>query len=200
MSRAEQAETDDLAPLPAAEEAALLTALEAALRPTELSVDVNERLIELALEDPLAPPSAAELVESERLRSALDEGIGHEDAALLVALRLGRDRDREGAREASDRALERALSAPVAPPRRNVIYAVFGAGGLLAAAAAALLLVAPRGAPDPAFAADYARPRSTAPLFSERFETGETSARIDLIASSRSRDLRDNRYAAWGVR
>jgi hypothetical protein len=37
-------------------------------------------------------------------------------------------------------------------------------------------------------------------LFAERFETGETTARMDLIASARSRDLRNNRYTAWGVR
>jgi hypothetical protein len=41
--------------------------------------------------------------------------------------------------------------------------------------------------------------RSTAPLFRVGSE-GATSSRIDRIASARSRDLRDNRYAQWGVR
>ena len=30
--------------------------------------------------------------------------------------------------------------------------------------------------------------------------TGGTSARVDRIASARERELRANRYAAWGVR
>jgi hypothetical protein len=45
-----------------------------------------------------------------------------------------------------------------------------------------------------------AKPRSTVSLFSERFETEDTTARMDAIASARGRELRDNRYAAWGVR
>jgi hypothetical protein len=52
----------------------------------------------------------------------------------------------------------------------------------------------------PPAAAEYRKPRTTAPLFSERFETGDTTARMDAIASARGRDLRDNRYASWGVR
>lgn len=199
MSRAEHAE-EAIESLPAAEEAAVLGALEAALRPSELSPALNERLIELALEDPLAPPSEAELAESERLRSALDEGTPHEDAVLLGRLKAGfGSGGDEGA--AIERALGRALPSPAAKPRSNVIYAVFGAGGVLAAAAAVLLLVTKTRAPEASLAADaYTRPRSTAALFSERFETGATTARVDAIASVRGRELRDNRYAAWGVR
>jgi hypothetical protein len=56
-------------------------------------------------------------------------------------------------------------------------------------------------APAPgAAAALLVKPHSTAPLFSDRFETSSTTARMDLIETSRSHDLRDNRYAAWGVR
>jgi hypothetical protein len=198
---------EDISPLPPEEQAAWLRALEAALRPGELSAAVNERLIEMALEDPLAAPSIDELVESERLRRALDEGGAHEDAALLGGLR--ESFDPAGADDAVARALERALprasqadAAPPIKPRGNVIYAIFGAGGALAAAAAILLMVTQTRAPQPSLAVDdrYVRPRSTAALFNERFETGDTTARMDLIASSRSRDLRDNRYAAWGVR
>lgn len=209
MSRAEHDE-DDLSPLPPEQEAALLTALSAAWRPSELSPSLNERLIEMALEDPLAPPSEAELVESERLRGALDDGTPHEDAALLHGLRAGVGEGfEEDLRDAAlERALERALpsDARKAEPKRrsNVIYAVFGAGSLVAAAAAALLLVTTRAqAPQASLAeapSEYARPRSTATLFSERFDTQDTTARMDAIASARSRDLRDNRYAAWGVR
>ncbi len=44
-----------------------------------------------------------------------------------------------------------------------------------------------------------AQSRSTAPLF-QADSAGAASSRIDRIASARSRDLRDNRYALWGVR
>ena len=192
-------QADEDQPLPAAKEAELLATLEAALRPGELEPAVNERLIELALEDPLAPPSEGELAESERLRQALEGGAPHEDAELLSALR-------SAAQPSTDEAaVERALVA-VAPRRRgNVIYAAFGAASAALAAAAMLMLfvgTSPKAeAPVAAVAAaEYAKPRSTAPLFSDRFETRDTTARVDLIASARARDLRGNRYAAWGVR
>jgi hypothetical protein len=190
----------------------LLTALQAALRPGELDAALNERLIELAIEDPLAPASAAELAESERLRDALDRGAPHEDTATLAALRAAFEAPAasEPRIDSSvDQAVDVALrSAPVAAPlptkrRGNVVYAVFGAASAALAAAALLMLfvgTASRSASQAALASDFAKPRSTAPLFNERFETAETTARIDAIASARSRDLRDNRYAAWGVR
>lgn len=195
--------------LPPEEAAAWLTALEAALRPSELDPAVGERLLELALEDPLAPPSEAELVESARLRDALEQGAPDADAALLRALGAPFAAPAAPAPELAsvERALQAALEAPTEtarPERRgNVVYVAFGAGSaVLAAAAAALLFVGTLrgGAPAPTRAAAYAESRSTAPLFSDRFETGDTTARMDVIASARSRDLRDNRYAAWGVR
>jgi hypothetical protein len=188
------------------EEAELLEALEAALRPGELAPDVNERLIELALEDPLAPASEEELIESARLREALERGTPHEDAGVLTALRAP-----FSAADPDESAAKRALDAALGPTSRtqkrgrNLVYAVFGASSALLAAAAAALLLVPglsrSGAP--ATAAEtgaLVKPHSTAPLFSERFDTSETTARMDLIASERGRDLRDNRYAAWGVR
>jgi hypothetical protein len=44
--------------------------------------------------------------------------------------------------------------------------------------------------------------RSTDDLFdpAQKFEVGAQSARIDRIASARASDLRQNRFAAWGVR
>ena len=209
MSQADEEESL----LPPAEAAAWLTALEAAWRPSELDPAVNERLLEMALEDPLAAPSADELIESARLRDALEQGTPNTDAALLRALGAPFAAPAPSAPEAA--AVERALQAaiaprpeqtrPAAPARRsNVVFAVFGAGSaLLAAAAAAVLFVGTMRSsspPAPALSATYAEPRSTAPLFTEPFETGATTARMDLIASARSRDLRDNRYAAWGVR
>lgn len=192
--------------LPPEEEAALLAALEAALRPSELTPNVNERLIEMALEDPLAPASEAELVESARLRDALEQATPNADASLLRALGA----PFAATVEPADAALERALGAALAPTsqakpqtRRNVIYAVFGASSavLAAAAAVALFVGSSRGqAPAASASSTYIEPHSTAALFAERFETGDTTARMDLIATARSRDLRDNRYASWGVR
>ena len=202
MSQADEEESL----LPPEEEAALLGMLEAALRPAELDPRVNDRLIEMALEDPFAEPSPEELVESARLRDALEQGTPNADANLLRALAAGSGRESDDA--ASERALEAALGAlpqPAPRPRTNVVYAVFGAGSaLLAAAAAVTLFIGSRSsAPAAAVAvapSAYVVPHSTASLFAERFETGDTTARMDLIASARGRDLRDNRYAAWGVR
>lgn len=205
MSLADEAEPLP-APLDLETEAQLLAALEAALRPAALDRAVNERLIEQALEDPLAPASSEELAESARLRDALEAGSAHEDAGALTALRAA-----FGAGASEPTRLEQAITAAVAAPaqaprgRGNVIYALFGGAAAVLAAAAALVLVVGGGrseAPslDASAAGQYSKPRSTAPLFEASFQTAATSARIDLIASVRSRDLRDNRYAAWGVR
>jgi len=193
--------------LPLEEEAAMLAMLEAALRPAELNPRVNERLIEMALEDPFAEPSPEELVESARLRDALERGTPNADANLLRALAASAGRENDDG--ASQRVLQAALGAlpqPAPRPRANVVYALFGAGSALLAAAAAVTLFigsARNSAPAAAVAvapSAYVVPHSTASLFAERFETGDTTARMDIIANARSRDLRDNRYAAWGVR
>jgi hypothetical protein len=192
--------------LPPEEEAAALAMLAAAWRPAELDPRVNERLIAMAIEDPFAEPSPEELMESARLREALEHGTPNAEARLLRALAAGAGR--HGDETASERTLKAALAGalqPAARSRPNVVYALFGAGGaLLAAAAAVTLFIGSRNtAPVVAVAITprgYVVPHSTASLFSERFETGDTTARMDLIASARARDLRDNRYAAWGVR
>jgi hypothetical protein len=200
VSRAER----DEAILPPETEAELLEALSAALRPAAIDPATLERLVQMALEDPLAPPSSEELAESARLRDALAQGAAHEADPLLGALRapferLGPDNARV------ERALERALEPAAAPTARGrVIYAWFGGAGLaLAAAAAIALVVSPLQKHSPeasAVAPALVRPHSTADLFTDRFETSTASERIDVIASARQRDLRDNRYAAWGVR
>lgn len=203
MSQADDHEHEHEPLLSPAETERWLVALAAAAHPAELDASVNERLIELALEDPLAPPSEEELIESARLRDALEHGGEHEDAATLAALRAAFDADAEPPE--LERALEVALPRR---PRSNVIFAVFGAASAaLAAAAVFALLVstqardqAPAVAAAPGAEAELSRPRSTASLFSERFETEGTTARMDLIARTRGRELRDNRYAAWGVR
>ena len=195
--------------LPPAEEAEVLALLEAALRPCELDSELNERLLEMALEDPFAPPSAEELVESERLRDALAGQGKHPDVEVLRA--LGAPFAGEKAEDVAERVLQQTLTKGAEPPRRNVIYAVFGAGSALLAAAAALALLLQSPQPTrsqagavvaaaPTAAPTYIAPHSTADMFDERFDTAGTTARMDLIASARSRDLRDNRYASWGVK
>jgi hypothetical protein len=84
------------------------------------------------------------------------------------------------------------------------LYLRFGGIAAALAAAAAVLLVASThsrpesSAPElPALA--LVQSRSTAVLF-QTATAGPPSARIDRIASVRERELRDNRYAMWGVR
>src|SRR6478735_6450437 len=87
MSAPTEADSElDLPELDAAEEARLSELLRHAFRPTEIDPVRHERLLSAALEDPFAPPSAEELVESERLRDALAGHGDHEDARLARAL------------------------------------------------------------------------------------------------------------------
>lgn len=195
-------QADDERPILSPEEEAEVRAmLEAALRPAELDEEVHERLLSYALEDPLAPPTDAELAEASRLREALATGADHADADLLRAAAAP---FHGGGDAAAERAL--AIAEQASSPRRNVVYVLFGAASAAVAAAAAisLLVGTPRPEPGPTASSapgrELVRPRSTAPLFDEPFATGDTSARMDRIASARSRDLRDNRYASWGVR
>ncbi len=191
------ADSDLLAP---EEEQELISALGAAWAPAELDPALNEMLIEAALEDPLAEPSDEEIAESARLRKALDGEGEHPDAELARALSLAnapRELEPEQSRHLAKKALAR---------RSNVIYVTFGAAAtLVAAAAAVLLFVFP--ASKSASTAMQMQPveklavsRSTVPMFDKKFETADTTARIDRIASARARDLRQNQYAMWGVR
>jgi hypothetical protein len=83
--------------------------------------------------------------------------------------------------------------------RATVVRVAFGfvAGGLALAASVVFVVTS---APGPGSEAPLAKARTTQPLFSEPFKPGETSARIDRIASARAADFRDNRFTKWGVR
>jgi hypothetical protein len=97
---------------------------------------------------------------------------------------------------------------PVPEARPRVIYVAFGAATALLAAAAALALVigslssdeAPLSAQAPLAPAALSTSRSSAALFQEPFTLEGTTARMDRIANERERELRQNRYLAWGVR
>jgi hypothetical protein len=189
-------ETDeaDLAPLDAAAEAALAQTLRAAYAPSELDPRRHAELVRLALEDPLAPPSEEELIESERLRRALDGGDErHPEARLARALAAAVNPG------PLPGATAERLASRAARPKPNVLFVTFGALGLAAAASFALYLAhgtATTTGPTPTLA----RSRSTQELFREPFEQGRTTERIDRIAEARERDARENRYALWGVR
>ncbi|WP_437959607.1 hypothetical protein WME76_08085 [Sorangium sp. So ce119] len=126
--------------------------------------------------------------------------------------------------ELRSRALvEGALRAAPAPRARRIAPVTMAALSTLAAAAAAAALLfgeirqerapvahAPGARPPAAEAAAAAAPllplieaRSTAALFDPAApfpREGGHTARIDRIAAARASDLRQNRYAAWGVR
>jgi hypothetical protein len=172
--------------------------------------------------DPDAPPTAEELAEAEALRDALADpsrrhagadfaravSLAHaprpidreEHARIVEAALAGGDAKRSGAEAARGARTE----------RRGVLVRVsFGAGAALALAAGFALLFGTmnKEAPEAAVVASsvaptaFAQTRSTQALFHEPFaRSGGESARIDRIASARASDLRDNRFAAWGVR
>jgi hypothetical protein len=174
---------------------ALGEVLRSAYDPAPLDPARQKKLLELALTDPLAPPTEEEARESERLRQALDSGDeSHADVRLLRALSAATSRSpRRGATEPS-------VPSPATARKTNVVFVTFGAGVLALAAAFALFVGGGLGADRAPTAGRLAPSRTTADLFEREFEPGETTERIDRIASARAHDLRENRYALWGAR
>ncbi|MEP7051821.1 MAG: hypothetical protein ABJB12_15765 [Pseudomonadota bacterium] len=191
------------------EEERLSALLRHAFAPGAIDNARHELLLLAALEDPFAEPSAQELVQSERLRHALEGAFDHADLALARALanahapstaapEVDTPLDQEPLR-ASD-----SSSASAPPNKKSTVYYVRFAGIAAGLAAAAGLLLAVQSRTQHALAPDLptlalAQSRSTAALF-QTAAAERPSARIDRIASVRERDLRDNRYALWGVR
>lgn len=204
---------DDAALLSEQAELELAEALRAAYQPVDLPDRLNQALIELALEDPFAEASEEEQAESERLREALDLGVDHPLADLARSVQVAADPGRiDTAR--NDQLIAAALrDAQISqrPSGGKLIRVSFGTiGAVLAAAAGVLIWFQTLGqAPSDTSSASVeaqqlsqplAISRSTGPLFHEKFDTKQTSARVDRIASARSRELRNNRYASWGAR
>jgi hypothetical protein len=177
---------------------ALGEALRSAYDPAPLDPKRHAELLEQALMDPFAPPTDEEVRESERLRQALETGDeSHPDVRLLRALSAAKEPSALSP-EANDRA--HAKRRPTTTVRKtNVVFVSFGAAALALAAAFALLIGGLATKPAPA-AGRLLPSRTTADLFEHQFEPGETTERIDRIASSRAHDLRENRYAMWGAR
>jgi hypothetical protein len=181
------------------ESARWLQAVRAAISPDEISAERHERILSAALEDPFAEPSAEELREAEALRVALDSGGEHEHAGLARALgnALGRA-ELEPSR--AERSLEKAV--PPSPARSNVIWVAFGAAAsaLSLAAAVALVIGSTRSEEASVARRELALSRSLAPLLEADAARLSPSERMDRMASARAKDLRENRYTAWGVR
>ncbi|MGE0325673.1 MAG: hypothetical protein AB7K71_26280 [Polyangiaceae bacterium] len=183
--------------------------LRAAFSPVELSPQLNQTLIELALEDPFAEADEEEQAESERLREALDLGESHPLADLARSVHAAADPGRIDAarnQELLDAALEGAKPSSKGG-NAKVIRVAFGAVTAVLAAAAGMLLwvqtqsAAPTtGVQSPQASQELAVSRSTASLFHEKFDTKHTSERVDRIAMARAKELRSNRYASWGAR
>jgi hypothetical protein len=203
MSKLTELDSEPVLPeLEASEELRLGALLRHAFRPTEIDPARHEVLLLAALEDPFAEASPEELAESERLRQALDGQGDHRDAQLARALSAAFS-------PSFAPPLVEPKSLPSAPPRRSaqVIFYRFAAVASALAVAAAVLLqltLASRQRANSAPAPDLAtlalaQSRSTAAFFRADTESAP-SERIDRIASARSRELRDNRYALWGVR
>jgi len=192
----------DLAELTETEEQRLAAALRSAFAPGQIDPERHERLLRAALDDPFAPPSPDELVESERLRRALDGEAEGDHLDLVLARALSAAHSPQAAPEASLAQAARGLEARAA----KVLYLRFGGViASLAVAAGVVLTFGSRAVRAPAPAPDLqtltlAQSRSTAPLFPSALAAGPPSTRIDRIASVRARELRENRYALWGLR
>jgi hypothetical protein len=149
-----------------------------------------------------APPTEEELAAAESLRAALEgDRPASREAELARALKVA-----HAPTDLSPAANERLIAAmPAVRPRRsNVIRVMFGGGvATMVAAAAAFAMVVGRQMPEPksSAATSLAQRRSTEALFDAPFpREGGESARVDRIASARAHDLRENRFARWGVR
>jgi hypothetical protein len=193
---------------PATPELELALALRAAWDPTALSADENSAVLD-------ATPSAEEQDMATRLRDALAEkreprGGDTADVHLARALRCAFAPP--SIDEAEHRAIVDAALAGMAAGRKGaqvvdlasrrrstVVRVAFGVvtGGLALAASIVFVVTSPA---THRSEAPLAKARTTQPLFSEPFKPGETSARIDRIASARASDFRNNRFTKWGVR
>jgi hypothetical protein len=185
----------------------VVCALRAAWSPPEIDPVEHEAIIERVLERTAA--TREELQKAAELRRALeDESIPSEEADLARSLKAAWmpapvvEAEHEPIIE---RALDPPHAARPAPARRGVVVRIaFGASAALAMAAAFLLVLgrmSGQSAPSMSARAPELLPfRSTQELFDKPFERGSTSARIDRITVARAGDLRENRFAMWGVR
>jgi hypothetical protein len=188
----------------------LALSLRAAWDPDAISSDENRAVVD-------ATPSAEEQEIASRLREALEEKRdprAGDPATVHLARALRCAFAPPSIDEAEHRAIVDAALEKMAPGKKDkgadvvdlaarrrstVVRVAFGmvTGGLALAASIVFVVTS---APMHGSEAPLAKARTTQPLFSEPFKSGETSARIDRIASARASDFRDNRFTKWGVR
>ncbi len=156
-----------------------------------------------------SPAADAERTRAEALAAALAGGTPADDLPehdVAVALRAAYA-PRPIAPLRNELLVTRALAAKTrrTPPVLRYI------GGALALAASVFLVFQVSRSPEPGAGTlagavappTFSQSRSTAELFdpSTPFpRTGGTTSRVDRIATTRAAELRDNRFAAWGVR
>lgn len=185
-------------------------ALRAAYVPASLDAADNDALIDRALGIGVAdaPAAPAEREAAERLREAVahprsddrDEPVVEVLDALVSAYRP-RDIDPLRNELLITRALRRSSEKTAA--RRVWPIVTAAVLGVTAMAAGFALYLRPVLDKPVAAAPSLQRSRSTADLFDQTTpfpRVGGESARVDRIASARAADLRDNRFALWGVR
>ncbi|MRG91034.1 hypothetical protein [Polyangium spumosum] len=191
----------------------LAVVLRSASAPAGIDDALNDALIERALGNHEAraegedePPTASERAGATRLRDALESARGEEHGAPLVELAAAlvaahRPRAIEPLR--NEALIARALRRASAEPRKGRVLSVVTAAVVMAAAAAAgfVLTLQPSSDSAVAEAPELSRSRSAGELFDTPFpRVGGASARVDRIASTRATELRQNRFALWGVR
>lgn len=224
--KADQAPPDDLAPSEAeiAGAEALRQAIErgddplardlrAAWSPGALPDADLDALAALALDEELAA-SPAEAEAAARLRAELMGNAPPDtDAALLQALRHAAH-PADLPAERNEALIEQALRAPLRlrprQVRRFAPVTLAAVASVAAIAAGVALFVGTNPLPPSSGAASVAiaapalaRVRSADDLFDAATpfpRRGQETSRIDRIASARTADLRNNRFAAWGVR
>lgn len=149
--------------------------------------------------DPSLEATGEERDAAERLRRDLEDGRAHDDADVLRALAHAYA-PKDLASGEHTRLVGAALRGRAARrPGRSARNASLGVAAALALAAGVAFFAARTLSPS-APPTELARVRSTQPLFHRPFRAADGSARVDRIAMSRASDLRDNRFARWGVR
>lgn len=198
---------------------ALLEALQSAHAPDSLEHEVNERLIESALqyhfqtaspaENGASIPDSGELIcgaaereDAENLARALDQFNEHPlaDVAELLHNAHAPGPIARAPIDAFASTATRTKQANSISPLRRLSYA--SATLALAASVAVWMQYSSRAAVESAVpAVDHlAQSRSVAPLFAETYDQATPTQRIDRIYALRSRELRHNRYVTWRVR
>lgn len=201
------AEEGDSRPIGAHEQQVLLSALVAAQTPKPIFTDRHRQILAQALGlsfdddpvDPLAPATAEEQSAATKLRDSLDAD------SLILSLRLAHQPPPlPGTAELSLRGPALLNQSHRAAWRRRG-WPRTAWGAFAAAAAASLWFFARSNGMLDGFQAAHpesdtlALSRSTKTLFEKPFVLSATSERIDKIALVRSRELRNNRFAIWGL-